>query len=62
MLISCLAVTVADGIVSVSGRVERRSDIPRLVRGIQGVEGVIGVDQSIAYDFDDRYPITPASF
>jgi CBS domain-containing protein len=57
-----LAVTVCDGIVSVSGRVECRSAIPRLVSGIQQVEGVIGVDQSIAYDFDDRYPITPASF
>jgi hypothetical protein len=48
--------------VSVSGRVECRSAIPRLVRGIQEVEGVIGVDQSIAYDIDDRYPIMPASF
>src|SRR5271169_3193343 len=57
-----LAVTVCDGIVSVSGRVECRSAIPRLVRGIQEVEGVIGVDQSIAYDIDDRYPIMPASF
>jgi CBS domain-containing protein len=57
-----LAVTVSDGVVSVSGCVECRSAIPRLVRGIQEVEGVIGVDQSIAYDIDDRYPITPASF
>lgn len=57
-----LAVTVSDGIVSVSGRVECRSAIPRLVRGIQEVEGVIVVDQSIAYDIDDRYPIMPASF
>jgi CBS domain-containing protein len=55
-------VTVSDGIVSVSGRVECRSAIPRLVSGIQEVEGVIGVDQSIAYDIDDRYPITSASF
>ncbi len=57
-----LAVTVCDGIVSVSGRIECRSAIPRLVRGIQEVEGVIGVDQSIAYDIDDQYPIMPASF
>jgi CBS domain-containing protein len=57
-----LAVTVCDGIVSVSGRTECRSAIPRLVRGIQEVEGVIGVDQSIAYDIDDRYPIMPAGF
>jgi CBS domain-containing protein len=57
-----LAVTVCDGIVSVSGRVDCRSAIPRLVMGIREVEGVIGVDQSIAYDIDDRYPIMPASF
>lgn len=57
-----LAVTVCDGIVSVSGRVERRSAIRRLVSGIHQVEGVIGVDHSIAYDIDDRYPIAPASF
>jgi hypothetical protein len=30
--------------------------------GIQEVEGVIGVDESIAWDVDDRYPIVPASF
>ena len=57
-----LAVTVCDGIASVSGRVECRSAIPRLVRGIQEVEGVIGVDQSIAYDIDDRYPPVPITF
>ena len=33
---------------------------PAAVTG--AISGVIGVDQSIAYDFDDRYPITPASF
>lgn len=54
--------TVSDGIVPVSGRVECRSAIPRLVSGIREVEGVIGVGQRIAYDIDDRYPITPASF
>ena len=58
----CLTVTVRDGIVQVSGRVECRSAIPRLVTGIQEIEGVIGVDQDIAYDIDDRYPTMPASF
>jgi hypothetical protein len=57
-----LAVIVSDGIVSVSGRVECWSAIPRLVSGIQEVEGVIGVDQSIAYDIEDRYPIMPVGF
>jgi CBS domain-containing protein len=57
-----LAVTVCDGIVSVSGRIECRSAIPRLVRCIQEVEGVIGINQSIAYDIDDRCPIMPTGF
>lgn len=57
-----LAVAVRDGIVSISGRVECKSAISGLIRGIQQVEGVVGVDATIAYDIDDRYPITPASF
>lgn len=57
-----LAVAVRDGIVSVSGRVECRSAIARLIRGIQEVEGVVGVDETIAYDIDDRYPIMSAGF
>ena len=53
---------VQDGIVSVSGRIEYRSAIGRLIRAIQAIEGVVGVDANIAYDIDDSYPITPASF
>lgn len=57
-----LAVAVRDGVVSVSGRIECRPTIPRLAKGIQEVEGVVGVDADIAWDIDDRYPILPASF
>jgi CBS domain-containing protein len=57
-----LVVGVRHGVVSVSGRVECRSAIAGLIRGIQEVEGVVGIDQDIAYDLDDRYPIIPASF
>lgn len=57
-----LAVAVRDGIVSVSGRVELRSAIAALVRAIQEVEGVVGVDQHVSYDIDDRYPVIPACF
>ncbi len=57
-----LAVAVCDGVVSISGRVERRSAVSGLVRAALEVEGVIGVDQNIAFDVDDRYPIMPISF
>jgi CBS domain-containing protein len=51
-----LAVSVRDGVVSVSGRVEARSAIARLVRAVLAVEGVVGVDERIGFDLDDRYP------
>ena len=57
-----LAVAVCDGVVSISGRVEPRSAVSGLVRATLEVEGVIGVDQAIAFDVDDRYPIIPAGF
>ena len=57
-----LAVAVCDGVVSISGRVERRSAVSGLVRATLEVEGVIGVDHDIAFDVDDRYSIIPAGF
>jgi osmotically-inducible protein OsmY len=53
-----LAVTVCDGIVSVSGRVEARSAVARLVRAVLAVEGVVGVDERPGFDLDDRVPVT----
>jgi CBS domain-containing protein len=47
---------VDDGIVVLQGRVERRSLVPYLVRAVQGVEGVVRVDNRLAYDLDDRDP------
>jgi CBS domain-containing protein len=57
-----LAVAVCDGVVSISGRVERRSAVSVLVRATLEVEGVIGIDHDIAFDVDDRYSIIPAGF
>jgi CBS domain-containing protein len=45
---------VTDGVVVLQGRVERRSLLPYLVRAVQGVEGVVRVENRLAYDFDDR--------
>jgi CBS domain-containing protein len=46
-------VTVADGVVQVSGRVERRTIAPQLVAKIRAVEGVVGVDSHLTWDLDD---------
>jgi CBS domain-containing protein len=45
---------VTDGVVVLQGRVERRSLLPYLVRAVQGVEGVVRVENRLAYDLDDR--------
>ena len=57
-----LAVCVRDGVVSISGRVEARSAVARLVRAVLAVEGVAGVDERPGFDLDDRYPPVPITF
>jgi osmotically-inducible protein OsmY len=47
-------VRVKDGVVSLQGGCERRSLIPLLIRAVHGVEGVVRVDNRLAYDLDDR--------
>jgi CBS domain-containing protein len=43
---------VNDGVVVLQGRVERRSLLPYVVRAVQGVEGVVRVENRLTYDFD----------
>jgi CBS domain-containing protein len=57
-----LAVSVRDGVVSVSGRVEARSAVARLVTAVLAVEGVVGVDERVGFDIDDRYAPVPVIF
>jgi CBS domain-containing protein len=45
---------VHDGVVVLQGRVERRSLVPYLVRAVHGVEGVVRVENRLAWDIDDR--------
>ena len=54
--------SVCDGVVSVSGRVESRSAVARLVTAVLAVEGVVGVDERVGFDIDDRYPPVPVTF
>jgi CBS domain-containing protein len=55
-----LMVSVRDGVVTISGQVERRSAVAGLVRAAMKVEGVVQVDKQVTYDVDDRYPTMPA--
>ena len=57
-----LAVSVRDGVVSISGRVAARSAIARLITAVLAVEGVVGVDERVSFDIDDRYPPVPVTF
>ena len=45
---------VDDGVVVLRGRVERRTLLPYVVRAVQGVEGVVRVENRLGYDLDDR--------
>jgi osmotically-inducible protein OsmY len=47
-------IDVVDGVVVLQGRVERSRLIPFLVRAVHGVEGVVRVEDRLAWDIDDR--------
>jgi CBS domain-containing protein len=51
---------VDDGEVMLQGQVERRSLIPHLVCAIHDVEGVVRVENRLAYDIDDVEPLLRA--
>ncbi|MGW9130161.1 BON domain-containing protein [Streptomyces sp. NPDC055681] len=51
-----VTVTVQEGIVTLSGRVEERSTIPIIEHLSLSVDGVVSVDQSLEYAVDDLSP------
>ncbi|WP_345942151.1 CBS domain-containing protein [Streptomyces sp. SID2888] len=51
-----VAVSVRDGMVTLEGLLERRSEIPLVVRSAWRVDGVIGVVNSLAFRVDDGPP------
>ncbi|HVC42073.1 MAG TPA: CBS domain-containing protein [Candidatus Saccharimonadales bacterium] len=55
---STFDVKVDDGVVRLRGEVDRRSDVEILTTLTLAVEGVIGVDPTLTYRFDDRN-VTP---
>lgn len=48
-----LEVTVKDGVVTLTGEVDRRSDIERLVLLTYEVDGVVSVTETLSYRMDD---------
>jgi CBS domain-containing protein len=46
-------IQVHQGVAVLEGRVEQRSLLPWLVRAVRGVEGVVRVEDRLAYDIDD---------
>jgi CBS-domain-containing membrane protein len=51
---------VDDGVVVLQGQVERRSLLPYVLRAVQGVEGVVRVENRLSYDIDDVEPLLRA--
>jgi CBS domain-containing protein len=49
-------VLVEDGIVSLEGRVEQRSQIPMLLDVVASVDGVVAVRNRLGYEVDDETP------
>jgi CBS domain-containing protein len=47
-------IQVHQGVAVLEGRAERRSLLPLLIRAVHGVEGVVRVEDRLAYDVDDR--------
>nr|WP_078629314.1 CBS domain-containing protein [Streptomyces sp. 142MFCol3.1] len=47
--------TVQDGVVTLTGQLERRSDIPVAVRMTRGLDGVVDVVDHLSYRIDDSH-------
>ncbi|MEW2402874.1 CBS domain-containing protein [Streptomyces sp. NPDC046862] len=51
-----LVVSVRDGVVTLEGRLEHRSDVPVVVLSTWRIEGVVGVVDSLTFRVDDVHP------
>ena len=50
-----IAGSVEGGVVSLRGTVDRRTDVEIVEHVVATLDGVVGVDADLAYDFDDRH-------
>jgi CBS domain-containing protein len=55
-----VGVEVDDGVVTLTGRLERRSLIPIAVRLVHGVDGVVEVVDRLGFELDDRMIMVPS--
>ncbi|MET9922988.1 CBS domain-containing protein [Streptomyces sp. NPDC059605] len=51
-----LHVAVADGVVTLTGRVDERADIPVIVRLCRSVDGVVALHESLDHAYDNLAP------
>ncbi|MEU4008194.1 BON domain-containing protein [Streptomyces pseudogriseolus] len=49
-----------DGVVTLTGRLERRSDVDMAVRAASRVDGVVAVVDQLSYRVDDTRPVRAA--
>ena len=56
-----VVVSVRDGLVTLEGRLESRTDIARAVRSTWQVDGVVGVFSSLTFCLDDDRPAEQSS-
>jgi CBS domain-containing protein len=50
-----LSLDVTEGVVTVSGRLERQLQVAQLINRIRAVPGVVDIDNQLTARFDDRY-------
>ena len=55
-----VAVEVRDGVVTLTGQLERRSLIPITVSLVRGLDGVVDVVDRLSFEFDDRTITVPS--
>jgi CBS-domain-containing membrane protein len=55
-----VAVEVRDGVVTLTGQLERRSLIPIVVSLVRGLDGVVDVVDRLSFEFDDRTITVPS--
>jgi len=53
-----VAVTVTDGVVRITGQVERRSDVDLVFRLARQVAGVVEASGALGYKIDDEQPVS----
>lgn len=52
-----LRISVDEGVVSLAGQVERRTLVPAIWDRIRSVDGVVGVDERLAWNVDDTVAV-----